>query len=324
MPADLATEPKRFAIVGCGAVGSFYGARLARAGHAVHFLLRSDYAHVQRHGIEVRSIDGDFKLSRVAAHADPGDVPACDVIVVALKTTANATLTHLLPQLTHSGATIFVLQNGLGAEETIAQVVPQARIVGGLCFVGVRRVGPGRIEHQAEGHISAASFAPGGRDAGIGPELRALRSAFAKAGIEVKLEPSLGLARWRKLVWNVPFNGLSTVLRASTRDLMDCASTRALARELMLEVIAGATACGHPIPREAADELLATTDRMPAYLPSMRLDFDAGRALEIDAIYAAPLAAARAAGCVTPRIEMLYQQLCLLDPRDRERAGAGA
>ena len=89
------TSNRTYAILGTGALGGYYGACLQRAGLDVHFLLRSDYEHVKEHGLIVESPDGDFTLPHVNAYQDVAKMPACDVVVVALKTTQN----HLLPEI---------------------------------------------------------------------------------------------------------------------------------------------------------------------------------------------------------------------------------
>ncbi|MCY1416736.1 2-dehydropantoate 2-reductase [compost metagenome] len=124
-------------------------------------------------------------------------------------------------------------------------------------------------------------------------------------------------ARWQKLVMNIPFNGLSVLLGSGTQALMTQPATRSLVRELMEEVAAGAMACGHALPEGYLDKAWAATDGKPDYQPSMALDYSERRALELDAIYGAPLAAAAKAGCAMPKVEMLYQTLCFLDGRNR-------
>ena len=121
--------------------------------------------------------------------------------------------------------------------------------------------------------------------------------------------PNLHQARWQKLVWNVPYNGLSVLLGASTTPLMADADSRELIKALMAEVVQGAIACGHDIPAGYAEHLFMVTEKMPDYWPSMYHDFLHKRPLELAAIYARPLAAAKAAGCEMPLIEALYRSL---------------
>jgi 2-dehydropantoate 2-reductase len=302
-------------VLGTGALGAFYGARLARAGCDVHFVARADHDAIARSGLRIDSCLGDFTLPRVNVVASSEKAPPCDLVLVALKTTANGQLRALLPSWLPRARAVCVLQNGLGVEAAVAELAGGCSVVGGMCFVCVRRVAPGHVRHTDYGWITLAEHRPDGGAAGITPAVRAVAGTFARAGIDTIAEPDLPVARWKKLVWNVPYNGLCTILGADTRVLMHQADTRALVRAVMGEVVTAASAGGHAIDTAFIDEMLVQTDEMAPYAPSMWLDAQAGRPLELDAIYAAPLAAARAASVATPRIEMLHQQLRLIDSR---------
>ena len=312
---------RRYAVLGAGAIGGLYGARLAAAGHEVHFVLRSDLDHVRRHGLRVESVYGDVLLERPHVHADPTTVPEVDVVLVGLKTTHDAALAELLPGLVRPGTVVVVLQNGLGVEARAAAVAPEAVVLGGMCFTCSNRVGPGHVRHLDYGAITLAAHRPDGAAAGITPELGAVAADLRAAAVEIVEAEDLGAARWRKLVWNVPFNGLSVVLDAATDDLVRHPDTAALAARIMDEVIAGAAAVGHPLPAATRDEMLDLTRRMRPYATSMKLDADAGRPLEVEAIHAAPAAAARTAGVPLPSVEVLRDQLRFIDGRSR---GTGA
>jgi 2-dehydropantoate 2-reductase len=253
---------------------------------------------------------------------DPQQVPPVDVVLVALKTTANDTLAGVLPSLVrrHEGrdTTVVVLQNGLGVEDRAAVAVPGTTVLGGLCFVCAHRLGPGRVEHLDYGAVTLAEHRPDGAGAGVTAAVEAVGDDLGAAGVDVVRHDDLPLARWRKLVWNVPYNGLSVLLDAGTDELMADAATRGLVRSLMVEVVEGAeAAAGRAIDDGFVDEMLTTTDAMTPYRPSMKLDYDAGRPLELDAIYRAPIEAARAGGLELTGIETLWRQLRFLDRRQR-------
>lgn len=127
----------KIAVVGPGAVGSFYGAKLAHAGHQLHFLLRSDYQTVRRQGVFIRSNQGDFRVQPHCARA-PKEIGPSDLVLIGLKTTANAALDSLVPPLVGAHTLVLTLQNGLGNEEQLARLVPAGQILGGLCsFVSI-------------------------------------------------------------------------------------------------------------------------------------------------------------------------------------------
>jgi len=305
---------RRYAILGTGALGGFYGARLARAGLDVHFLLHGDFRYVREHGLMVESKDGDFVLPRVQAYGDIRDMPPCEVVLVALKTTHNHLLPGLLPLVVAERGVVVMMQNGLGSEEAAAKVVPEREILAGLCFLCSNKVGPGHIRHLDYGTVRLAKYAADGRPAGTSDSMRALVQDFTSAGIRADLSDDLGLARWQKLVWNVPMSGLSVVLDADTRELMANLETRALAEAMMREVVAGARVCGRQIREDFVQKMIDMTLAMAPYQASMKIDFDQKKPMELESIYGNPV---RAASGAMPLVEMLYRQLEFLDDRNR-------
>jgi 2-dehydropantoate 2-reductase len=306
----------RIGIVGTGAIGGFYGLMLARAGHDVHFLLRSEYAAVVEQGLRLNSaVHGQLHLRPVQAWSSAADMPACDWLLVGAKTTSNAELAPVIAQLAGPGAKVVLLQNGLAVEELLRPLLPDSlHLLGGLCFICTHRAAPGVIEHQSLGAVNL------GYHSGPADSIEARQTLveegaelFRSAGLESTAMVDLQQARWQKLVWNVPYNGLSVLLDAGTTRLMASADSRELILDLMQEVVQGAAACGHVLPEGYAQKLLAVTERMPDYLPSMYHDFKHKRPLELQAIYAAPLAAAAAAGCELQKMRMLHQALRFLD-----------
>ena len=297
-----------YAIIGSGALGGYYGGRLAHGGAEVHFLLNSDYDHVSEHGLVVESTQhGDITLPSVNAYAKPGDLPKCDVVVVGLKTTSNHFLPALLPPVVKADGVVLSLQNGLGPEDDAAAVVGAERVIGGLCFLCSNKVGPGHIQQQRFDHIKIGEFAT----RGVSPRMEQIAADFDRGGVRVECVEDLMLARWQKLVWNMPYNGLSAVLGVDCTVLMDKAEP--LVRELMLETVAACRAViGHDIPLEFVEKMLENTRKMDAYRPSMMIDREMDRPMEVEAIYGEPVRRTEAAGAYVPRMRMLYDQLKVL------------
>ncbi len=312
-----AVGQRRYAILGTGALGGFYGARLQQAGAEVHFLLHRDYEQVRQQGLRIESPEGDFTLPSVKAYQQVTAMPPCDVVVVALKSTQNHLLPTLLPPLLQANSIILVLQNGLGLEAEVAQIAPSAQVVGGLCFICSNKVGPGHIRHLDYGAITLGAYTPGDRACGVTEAMQAIATDFTAAGIPIYLAEDLLLARWRKLVWNIPFNGLSVVLKATTDELMTDRYTYELAKQLMQEVSQGAAAWGRAIGDDFIQKMLDDTAKMQPYRTSMKIDCDEKRPLEVEAIFGNPLRAAEQAGVLLPRIAMLYQQLKFLDAQNQ-------
>ena len=287
----------RYSIIGTGAIGGFFGGRLARAGRTVRFLLHSDYEHVLQHGLRVDSCDGDFVLPEVEAYGRAEDMPESDVVLVGLKSVKNHdVLPRLLRPLLHEQTTVVLIQNGIGLEEDLQRIFPQLHIVAGLAFICCAKTGPGHICHQDYGSLNLGNFSC--------PEahFQALLADLQAAGLTAAEVPYLE-ARWKKAVWNMPFNGMTVALNTSTAQLLQTPATRALIYDQMMEVIGAARALGV----EALTSEFA--DKMTPYSPSMKLDFDNGRPMEIEYLYTRPIAEARKAGFEMPKLAMLEAEL---------------
>lgn len=303
-----------FAVVGTGALGGFYGGLLARAGREVHFLMRSDAEFVRTHGLRVDSKLGDFHLPHVNVYTNVHEMPQCDIIILALKSTQNHLLPELLPPLLHDRSVVLVLQNGLHVEQSARDSVGPGRVAGGCCFLCSNKVGPGHIRHLDYGKILMGPY-QGLDDTETGPSmsgLNALQQEMSEAGIDCQTTESLTLARWRKLMWNIPFNGLSVILNSSTNKIMKHPASRALAESIIREVRQTACDCGHSIEPEFVQYMMDHTDEMVPYDSSMRLDFLAGRPIEVESIYGNALRSADRANVDAPILRTLYRQLTFL------------
>src|SRR5258707_15269068 len=148
----------RIGIIGSGAVGTYYGAKLAHAGSDVHFLMRGDLSDVRRDGIFVRGEDENFRVSKVYCYNSTKEIGPCDLVIVAVKTTSNSDLVDLVPPLLHEKTMVLTLQNGLGNEEFLAKHFSAERVLGGLCFIAVNRSSRTDIERYAYGHIVLGEF----------------------------------------------------------------------------------------------------------------------------------------------------------------------
>ena len=319
----------KIAVVGCGAVGSYYGAMLRRAGREIHFLLRSDYDVVRQKGLTVRSVEGDFHVQPKCART-PEEIGICDMVLIGLKTTANDRFPKLLPPLVGAHTAVATLQNGLGNTEQLARLFSQEQILSGLCFVCLNRVKPGVIHHLEYGMIVLGEF-----QRRAGPRTHELAAMFRDAGVPCKVTDNLARAQWEKLVWNIPFNGLGVAGAAgyealtsakyevrsasavgpvlTTDKLLADPRWEKLLRELMSEVLAAAGALGFKIPAAFAEEQIERTRTMGAYKASTLLDFELDRPLELESMFLEPLHRAQAAGVSVPRLAALCAVLQQLD-----------
>ncbi|MEE1235555.1 MAG: 2-dehydropantoate 2-reductase [Bacteroidaceae bacterium] len=294
----------KYAIIGTGAVGGYYGGRLANAGHDVHFLLHSDYEYVRENGFHVESCNGSFHLPSPNVYRSVHDMPQADVVIVALKTTRNALLAELLPPLLHPQTLVLLIQNGIGLEPDVQKMFPGLWLAAGLAFICSAKTGPGQVSHQCYGHINIGNYSC--PDAHIMEQLIADFNASGIKAAEVEYHE----ARWKKAVWNMPFNGMTVVMDAQTDKLLQNPSTMALIRRQMLEVIGAARALGvQNIDDSFADRMIQNTLDMVPYSPSMKLDHDFHRPMEIDYLYTCAIAEAHKAGFAMPCLEMLEAQL---------------
>lgn len=278
----------------------------------MHLLARSDLDALRTKGLHIEfAADGKTLVAtpeQCRAAATPEAIGPVDVVIVALKSTANATLRELLPPLLKPETAIITLQNGLGNVELLKDIAGHDRVIGALCHIGVNRVAPGQIR----------CFAPGGGTVQFGESpgpaglARTLGARFAAAGIQVRYAPSLGEALWRKLMWNVPFNGLTIVHGlVPTDQIVHHPERRAEVLALMEELRLAAAALGYQIEPEYGPRLVEFTKGLGAYRPSTLLDAEAGRAVEVEAIWGEPLRQGEATGQKMPHLARLYESLKL-------------
>src|SRR5512133_1309170 len=292
----------RIAIVGAGALGLYYGALLQHSGEDVHFLLRRDFEAISRSGLKVFSVNGDFTLPEVQAYRTPQEIGPVDLVLVGLKTFGNDRYGELITPLVGEGTQILTLQNGLGNEDALAGLFGAERIIGGVAFLCSNRGEPGEVHHLGAGRIILGEYLR------IDPlRVEGLAAMFVRAGVDCRATGDLKRARWEKLVWNIPFNGLCALLQQSVDRLLTVPATRQLVREIMLEVIRAANAqeLSKPIADGYAENMLEFTDNMGVYKPSMQIDREAGQRLEIEAIFRIPLDFGARRGVAMPRVEML-------------------
>ena len=235
--------------------------------------------------------------------------------MVCVKTTTQGLLDQALGEALKDDGVVVVMQNGLNVETEAAAIVGPDRVIGGMAFLCSNKIGPGHIRHLDYGLIRLGQYAADNKPRGITPAMRDFAADLEAAGIDAVLEDDLVLARWKKLVWNVPYNGLSVVLDTTTDQLMQTPATRALCEALMSEVVAGAAAFGRTIEPAFVQQMLENTDKMVAYAPSMLLDYRADRPMEIEAIHGEPVRAAASKGVDLPLMQCLYRQLQFIDSR---------
>jgi len=304
---------KRIAVIGSGAVGCYYGGMLTHAGHDVHFLMRSDLNAVQKNGLTIFTKGEEIKLSPVKAYESTEEIGPVDLVIIALKTSANAAMEKLLPPLIGPETALLTLQNGLGNEEFLAERWGAERVMGALCFVCINRKEPGVIHHLDHGSISIGEY-----NRPVSQRVKTVVAAIKAAGVESRAVEMLAQERWRKLLWNIPFNGLSVAARANVAEVLADESLRTLSRSLMNEALDAARLLGHTIPDDFADHQINRSYSMGDYKASSMIDFEMGRPVEVEAIWGEPLRQGIKAGASMPRLEALYAIIKHLDSQRPE------
>ena len=305
---DEQVAPATIAVVGAGAVGSYYGARLARAGHDVRFLMRRDLEAVRTRGLDIRSKDGDFRLPNVTAVGDSSELGVVDWVICSVKATAIEDARRLVAPCLGPRTRIVALMNGLGIEARFAGWFGAERVFGGMAFVCINRGEPGVVHHLDYGRVSI------GHALDEPSEAESLGALLASAGLDVTVAPNLRYARWEKLCWNVPFNGLSVAAGGvGTQVIVTDEALSRVAEQAMREVVAAANAdLAGAGSLERLDEdrvvtaMFTQTRSMGDYLTSMCIDFREGRPLEVEAILGEPVRRARALGVAVPAMDALY------------------
>ena len=305
----------RVLIVGTGAIGGFYGGKLAQAGASVSALCRADYETVKSKGITVTSTLGDFHFTPEKVIRDLGEYgPPPDYILVGLKVLPEIDTVEIIKEVVGPETAIVLLQNGVEIEEPVARAFPDNEIISGLAFICVTRTSPGHIDHTDFGRLVIGRF-PAGKSA----KTEELATLFNDSGVVCDLSEDVVTARWRKLVWNAPFNPISVLGGGvDTKTMVENPESLELARKVMEEVCLIAEAAGHPLPEEVVQQNIDGTRAMAPYKSSMLVDFEAARPMEVEAILGIGLRVAKRHGVSAPHMESLYGLLKLVDSKIRK------
>lgn len=308
-------EQRAVAVIGSGSIGSYYGGRLAEAGHDVCFLMRRDYHSVRTNGLKVTSPDGDFELASPRVFQKSEEIGPVDWVLCALKATSIDEALELVRPCVAANTRILVFMNGLGVEENFAEWFSPKQVFGGMAFTCINRGDPGCVHHLAHGPITIGHFQ------NDPVELEIAISLWSQSKVKVTQSPSLLCARWEKLCWNIPFSGLCVAAGGVTTDrIAGDTGLRSAALTLMEEVITAGKAdlqahSEHErLDHDAViDYMFHLTDTMGAYRPSMLIDFLEGRTMEVEVILGEPLRRAQSLGVSTPTLALLTSLLRALN-----------
>ena len=312
----MATTFRKVAVVGAGAVGSFYGAMLARAGHAVVLIGRP--AHVEAIRCDGLKLEMGGRTETVAldASSELGAARGADLVLVSVKSSDTDAVSRALAPLLERAAVVVSLQNGVENADAIARHV-DATVVPAVVYVATAMPAPGVVRHHGRGDlvVGARTRAAAG-DAALGERLEALVAFFATAGVAVTISADVVAELWSKLMVNCAYNAISALAQAPYGEMAALAPIRELQRTVVGEVVAVAAASGVELPLAAAIEAMERiAPAMPAQLSSTAQDVARRKTSEIDHLNGFIVRRGREVGVATPVNQALHALVKLVESR---------
>ncbi|MGB0059629.1 2-dehydropantoate 2-reductase [Candidatus Binatus sp.] len=300
-------------VMGAGAVGAYFGARLRASGEDVVLCARGESLRaIREHGLDITSIRGDLRIE-VTATETPRDFAPYDLILFCVKAYDTDAAANAISRCLKPGGAILTLQNGVENEAKLAAIFGRDAVMGGNARVGVEMVAPGKIVHLSTGHIDFGEL--DGRET---DRARSIAGVFQRAGILGQVSTDIMSARWDKLVWNGAFNTVTTLTQRRVGDLLDDPESMKLLRALMREIVTVARAEGAKIPDDRMDAYIAHSQKnLRALKTSTQQDLEHGKPLEYEALSGAVVRAARRHGISVPSVETIYALMRLLDGAPR-------
>lgn len=268
-------------IIGAGAIGCYYGAKLGLAGAEIHMWCRSNYSLIKKNGIFIKSYQGDFMFKPHKIYENLQDINEnFDYILIATKALLELDLFSLIKNFIHENVKIILIQNGIFIENALSSKLPSNEIITAIAFIAVSRLKDGIIFHQDFGKLIIGTY-----QKPHSQSVKLIANLLQKAEVEVEISDNMQKERWKKLVWNSAFNPLSVVLgKKDTTQMMSNDYTKKLAQNIMQEICVLAKIDNCELPKDVIEKNIEATIKMRPYKTSMLLDYENNRSLEIDAI----------------------------------------
>ncbi len=304
----------RFAVMGAGAVGCYYGGMLAHAreaGHAVTLIARP--AHVQAVEQQGLLLDTRAFQARVPLRAvtGPEGVAGADVVLFCVKSADTESAGRAMAPHLAAGATVLCLQNGVDNAERLQALLPGHEVVPAVVYVATEMAGPGHVKHHGRGElVIGASAASTG-----------LQAAFGAAGVAVEISDNVIGALWAKLIVNCAYNALSAIARLPYGRLVQGPGVPEVMREVVAECLAVAAAAGVTVPGDMGEAVRAIARTMPMQFSSTAQDLMRGRRSEIDYLNGHVVRRGEALGVPTPANRVLCTLVRLLEPQTAAEPG---
>ncbi len=300
----------RVVVMGTGAVGAFFGGRLAQAGEEVVFVARgATLDALQRSGLRIESARGVEVIAAVRAVADPAAAGVADLVLVCVKAYDTRAAAEALRPAVGPRSLVVSLQNGIENEEMLAEILRLPPLLGALTHIGVEMTAPGVIWHDSRGQVVFGEM-----DGSASVRSTQLAALFERAGIAHHLSHHIRIRLWEKLAWNAAFNATTALTQRTVGGVLASPDGQALVRATMNEVMTVGRSAGVDLQTERIDETLVFTAETAGHVrTSMLQDRERGRRLEYDALNGAVLRTAARTGMLAPLNRTLYALLATLD-----------
>lgn len=296
----------KIAIFGAGGIGGYFGARLAAGGADVHLIARGSHlTALQSDGLRIRSSLGSLELP-LPATSDPATIGPCDVVLFCVKSTDTFQAASRLGPLLKSETAVISLQNGVDNEATVANVIGEPHVVGGVAYILATIAEPGIIQHQGE----LARIVFGESNGGRSPRLEAFLALCEKSGIDAELSTDIAVELWRKMALICGIAGMTAATRAPLGAIRDSKPAWRMLRRILEEVVAVARAEAVGLEDETVQKIMATAQKLPAeFTSSLHYDLTHSKPMELEALHGAIVERAEGLGVHVPMCEAVYAVL---------------
>ncbi len=302
----------RIAVMGAGAVGGYFGAKLAASGQSAAFIARGQHLEILRKdGLKIKSPHGELHI-RSLFTSNPAEVGPVDLILFCVKSYDTEKAAKEIAPLVRENTRILSLQNGIDNPDKIAALWGKSRTLAGVVYIGACVSAPGLIEHSSGGRIVLGEL-----DGEVSEETERVDELFSDSQIPCVLSTEIRKVMWKKLVWNAPFGALSCLARATVKEIMESDSLRKLALDCMEEIRAAAKSQGIELELSVVEEAMNLSRSIGDFKPSMFQDLEAGKPLEYEAFNGVVLNRLQQTGNKAPINETFYALLKFLDKRIR-------
>jgi 2-dehydropantoate 2-reductase len=301
----------KIAIMGTGGVGGYYGGLLAKQGHEVTFIARGAHLQaIQKNGLQIKSIHGDFSVSPATAVADPAEVGAVDFALVCVKTYDTESVAQTMIPLVGVQTTVLSLQNGIDAAERIGKIIGADHVIGGATWISSAVEAPGVIKQMSQ----FRRIVVGELSGGISPRVESFVEAFRPTGVTIEASDNIRKVLWTKFVFISSASGLGSLTRLPMGEYRTVPETRAMILSLMKEVETVAHAQGIALDADVVQKSLEFMDNAAPHIKaSMQLDVETGHRSEIEAMIGVTGRKGRELGVPTPTADFIYAALLPID-----------